>query len=170
MRTSAPGSDPSQRFVKARAAGFTLIELMVVVALIAIASALASLAMRDPATTRLEQEGGRLVALLEAARTQARAAGLSVSWKPTAVRDGDEGFRFIGMPASSNLPGNWLTPGVTAEVTGIAGARTLTLGPEPMIGAQRIVLHLGEQHLLLATDGLGPFVVVDDDALAAARS
>ncbi len=170
MRTSALGSDPLRPLVKSRAAGFTLIELMVVVALIAIASALASLAMRDPATTRLEQEGGRLVALLEAARTQARAAGLSVSWQPLAVREGDEGFRFVGMPASSRLPGNWLTSGVTAEVTGIAGARTVTLGPEPMIGAQRIVLRLGEQHLLLATDGLGPFVVVDDDAPTAPRS
>jgi len=33
------------------------------------------------------------------------------------------------------------------------------LGPEPLIGAQTIVLHLDEQTLTLATDGLGPFVV-----------
>ena len=168
MRTSAPGSDAATRCVNVRAAGFTLIELMVVVALIAIASAMASLAMRDPATTRLEQEGARLVALLEAARTEARAAGLTASWQPRTLKESPEGFRFIGMPASSKLPETWLTPGVTAEVMGVAGGRVVNLGPEPLIGAQRIVLHLDEQHLTLATDGLGPFVVVDDEPAATA--
>ena len=150
-----------------RAEGFTLIELMVVIALIAIASAMASLAMRDPAATRLEHEGARLVALLEAARNEARAAGLVASWEPRAEREGAEGFRFIGMPASSQLPGAWLAEGVSAEVV---GARSVTLGPEPLIGAQRIVLHLDTQSLVLATDGLGPFVVVDPEAAAGARS
>jgi general secretion pathway protein H len=36
------------------------------------------------------------------------------------------------------------------------------LGPEPLIGAQRIVLHLGDQRLVLGTDGLGPFAVATD--------
>ena len=52
-----------------RLAGFTLIELLVVLVMIVIASSVASLAMRDPAATRLEHEAARLVALLEAART-----------------------------------------------------------------------------------------------------
>lgn len=150
---------------KSRSAGFTLIELMVVIALIAIASAMTSLAMRDPASTSLEHEGARLIALLEAARSEARAAGLTASWEPHAAQEGAEGFRFVGMPASSQLPSNWLTPGVTAEVI---GARAVTLGPEPLIGAQRIVLRLGAQSLVLTTDGLGPFVVVDPETSAAA--
>ena len=153
--------------MKARPAGFTLIELMVVVALIAIASAMVSLAMRDPSATQLEHEGARLVALLEAARTEARAAGLTASWEPRAEQEGAEGFRFVGMPPSSQLPSAWLTPGVSAEVT---GARAVVLGPEPLIGAQRIVLHLDAQRLTLATDGLGPFVVVDTESSAAPRS
>ena len=153
--------------MKSRPAGFTLIEVMVVIALIAIASAMASLALRDPASTRLEQEGARLVALLEAARTEARAAGLTASWEPRAAQEGAAGFRFIGLPPSSQLPTHWLTAGVTAEV---AGARAVTLGPEPLIGAQRIVLHLDTQSLTLATDGLGPFVVVDNEAVVPARS
>ncbi len=147
--------------------GFTLIELMVVVALIAIASAVASLALRDPASTRLEHEGARLVALLEAARTEARAAGLRASWEPRAEQEGVEGFRFVGLPPATDMPTRWLAPGVRAEVP---GARAVQLGPEPLIGAQRIVLHLNEQSLTLATDGLGPFIVVDTDALAAPRS
>ena len=150
-----------------RARGFTLIELMVVVALIAVASAVVSLALRDPASTRLEHEGARLIALLEAARTEARAAGLTASWDPRAEQEGAEGFRFVGLPPSTELPNRWLVPGVSAEVT---GARAVKLGPEPLIGAQRIVLRLDAQSLTLVTDGLGPFVVVDTEAALAPRS
>ena len=152
------GAPPGERTRRA-ACGFTLIELMVVVALIAIASAVASLALRDPAATRLEHEGARLVALLEAARTEARAAGLSASWQPQVDVDGVTGFRFNGLPPSNELQTQWLNSGVRAD---IAGARAVSLGPEPLIGAQRIVLHLDEQTLTLATDGLGPFVVASD--------
>ncbi|HWI11593.1 MAG TPA: prepilin-type N-terminal cleavage/methylation domain-containing protein [Burkholderiaceae bacterium] len=153
--------------MNARRAGFTLIELMVVVALIAIASAVASLALRDPASTRLEHEGARLVALLESARSEARAAGLAASWEPRAAQEGAEGFRFVGLPPSSELPTQWLVPGVTAEVL---GARAVVLGPEPLIGAQRVVLHLESQSLTLATDGLGPFTVIDGEPAAVPRS
>ncbi len=153
--------------MNARRAGFTLIELMVVIALIAIASAVTSLALRDPASTRLEHEGARLVALLESARTEARASGLTASWEPRAEQQGAEGFRFVGLPPSSQLPNQWLVPGVSAEVP---GARAVLLGPEPLIGAQRIVLRLEDQRLTLATDGLGPFVVVDNAPPAASPS
>jgi general secretion pathway protein H len=176
VRSTIPRGDAGRHLARrgndwpaapARAGGFTLIELMVVVALIAIASAVASLALRDPASTRLEHEGARLVALLESARTEARASGLTASWEPRPEQEGAEGFRFVGLPPSSQLPTQWLVPGVTAEVP---GARAVLLGPEPLIGAQRIVLHLDDQRLTVATDGLGPFIVVDSETPAAGRS
>ena len=139
--------------------GFTLIELLVVVLLIAIASTVASLALRDPAGTALEQEGARLAALLESARAEARASGLAARWEPRPAPGQAQGFRFIGLPPSGELPTHWLAGDVSAEVV---GARAVVLGPEPLIGAQRIVLRLNEQQLSLATDGLGPFVVVQD--------
>ena len=142
--------------MKTRAPGFTLIELMAVIAIIAIASAVTALALRDPAATRLEHEGARLVALLEAARTEARGAGLSASWQPLVAENGASSFRFVGLPPSDESPTQWLTSGVTAD---IPGARAVLLGPEPLIGAQRIVLRLDQQTLTLSTDGLGPFVV-----------
>jgi general secretion pathway protein H len=40
----------------------------------------------------------------------------------------------------------------------------VVLGPEPLIGRQRIVLRLDAQRLTLATDGLGPFAVADSEA------
>ena len=139
--------------------GFTLIELLVVVALIAIASGLATLALRDPSATQLEQEGARLAALLESARAEARASGLSVRWEPRSVDADATGFRFIGLPSTSRLPEHWLGAGVTADVV---GARAIVLGPEPLIGAQRIVLRLADRRLTLATDGLGPFEVANE--------
>ena len=140
------------------AQGFTLIELLVVVALIAIATATVSLSLRDPAATQLEREAERLAALLETARSEARAAGLSVQWSPVSDDTGDQ-FRFQGLPARIVLPKRWLGDPVAVE---IQGARAVTLGPEPMIGAQRIVLFLGQSRMLLATDGLGPFTVSTD--------
>lgn len=137
-------------------AGFTLIELLVVITLIAIASSVISLALRDPAATRLEQEAARLAALLESARAEARASGLAARWEPRAEQADSPGFRFVGLPDSAERPSRWLGEGVSAEVV---GARAVVLGPEPLIGRQRIVLRLDAQRLVLDTDGLGPFVI-----------
>jgi len=132
--------------------GFTLIELMIVVVLIAVASSIASLALRDPASTTLEREGARLGALLEGARSEARSSGLAAYWEPRTENPEVPGFRFRGLPPSSDLPSGWLEDGVSAEVV---GARAVVLGPEPLIPAQKIVLRFREQRLVLATDGLG---------------
>lgn len=136
-----------------------------VVALVAIASATAALALRDPSATRLEREGARLSALLEAARAEARASGLPVRWVPARATEGSAGgFRFVGLPDSAALPTGWLAEGVTADVLNPSGsAPGAVLGPEPVIGPQRIVLRLEEQRLTLETDGLGPFEVRADD-------
>ena len=166
MRTSAPGSRPSLR----RAAqGFTLIEVMVVMAMIAVATALVSLALRDGTQARLEEEGARLSALLEAARTESRASGITVRWLPGAgsVAEGAgdgaaaSGFRFIGLPAGSDLPSRWLAAGVSAEVV---GAPALLLGPEPVLPRQRVVLQLHDRRLVLGSDGLAPFGPVAEGA------
>lgn len=135
---------------------------MIVVALIALSAGLVSLALRDGASTRLHTEAQRLGALLDAARAESRASGLAISWRPASVDD-DADFRFVrGWGARAqplDMPTRWLDRQVHAEV---GGAGIVLLGPEPVIGAQRIVLRLDDQRVLLATDGLGPFVVVDD--------
>ncbi|HET9643382.1 MAG TPA: prepilin-type N-terminal cleavage/methylation domain-containing protein [Burkholderiaceae bacterium] len=144
------------------ARGFTLVELMVVMALIAIAVAVGSLALRDPAATRLEREAVRLSALLESARAEARSLGLPVRWQPLPLDpqapQGDQ-FRFIGLPSSTQMPTHWLGEGVVAQVIGATAVR---LGPEATIGSQRIVLRLDQQSVVLSTDGIGPFVITGD--------
>ncbi len=164
---------PEGRESSPRCAGFTLIELMVVVAIIALASAVVSLALRDPSDTQLDKEGARLAALFESARAEARASGLAVHWLPRpltterpAASDPPADFTFVGLPASAGLPRRWLTEGVTASVI---GAPDVVLGPEPLIGAQRITLRLEDSRLTLATDGLGPFVVSSDEASSVSR-
>jgi len=146
-----------------RARGFTLIELLVVIAIVALTAGLASLALRDSAADRLEREALRLAALLEAARAESRATGLAVWWVPAtdgaSGEPGDGGFRFVGLPPSSTLPQRWLDPEVRAEVV---GPPQVALGPDALIGPQRIVLRLGSHRLALATDGLGPFAVAPD--------
>jgi len=128
---------------------------MLVVAIIAIASALVSLALRDGAQSRLDEEGARLSALLESARAEARASGITVHWSPADPNASDGAqFRFVGLPPGTELPTHWLGEGVSAE---IIGARALLLGPEPVLPAQRLVLQLGDRRLVLATDGLAPF-------------
>ncbi|HCE30294.1 MAG TPA: type II secretion system protein GspH [Comamonadaceae bacterium] len=134
-----------------RARGFTLLELLVVVAIMALATAGVGLALRDSGQTLLEREAQRLAALLEAGRAQSRASGLPVRWHAVAG-----GFRFDGLP-EGQLPTQWLNAG-----TQVRGPSALVLGPEPLIGPQQVLLaHADhpERALRVATDGLRPFAV-----------
>jgi general secretion pathway protein H len=128
-----------------------LLELLVVVAIIAFATAGVSFALRDSAATRLDREGLRLAALLEAAREQSRTSGVPVRWSPT-----DTGFRFQGLPGKP-LPDEWLS-----AQTRVEGTPTLVLGPEPIIGPQEVVItstDLPDRSLRIATDGIRPFAI-----------
>ena len=140
---------------KIRNAGFTLLELLVVVAIIAVATAGVSLSLRDSSQTALEREAQRLAVLFESARAQSRANGTAVIWRPTV-----DGFRFEGLPPGA-LPTRWLEAGTRA------GANVaIQLGPEPIIGAQAVDILSGGQGdkqparvLRIATDGLRPFAL-----------
>lgn len=132
-------------------AGFTLLELLVVVAIMAMASAGVGFAMRDSSQVQLDREAQRLAALLESARARSRVSGVPVHWRANIG-----GFRFEGL-APSALPEQWLDGD-----TGVAGSPVLLLGPEPIIGPQEVVLVSQSQpgqRVRLATDGVRPFAV-----------
>jgi len=159
MPTSAPGSRVARRLLgrgrRRRDGGFTLIELLVVIAIIALSAGLIVLALPDPASTRLEQEGARLAVLLEGARAESRTSGAAVRWLP-AQDNSEQNFHFVGLPPGMKLPTRWLDERVSAQVV---GSNVVTLGPDAILPAQRIVLRLDDRRLELATDGLGPFAV-----------
>lgn len=149
MRTLAAGSK------RLEGLGFTLLELLVVVALIAVATAGVSLSLRDNAESALARDAQRLASLLEAARAQARASGVAAQWQPTAT-----GFEFVGLPRRT-LPSQWLNDSTRAFVT-----VPIVLGPEPMIGPHTVALSFVPPNaqnpptrLWVVTDGLRPFAV-----------
>ena len=168
MPTSGPGSSrapaaPAARRLppaRRRRRGFTLIELLVVIAIVALSAGIVSLSLRDGDAAQLEEEGARLSALLEMARTEARVLGVAVLFVPTPDAGAPASaaqFRFVGLPVRREMPTRWLDPRVGAQVV---GGTSLVLGPDAILPAQRIVLRLADRRLELATDGLGPFAVV----------
>lgn len=134
---------------------------MVVVALLAVVVGMVSVSLRDSNANHLDEEAMRLSALFEAARARSRASGQEVRWQPVAAPG--SGFEFTGLPPGAGLPKAWLDGRTRAEVL---DAPLLRLGPEPVIGAQRLRLMLADRQLVLATNGLAPFAVQEVSAQA----
>jgi len=143
-------------------AGFTLLELLVVLAIVAFASAGVGFALQGGTQTRLEREAIRLSALLESARAQAQVRGVPMRWYPT-----EQGFRFdpeITLD-DQTVSMHWLDPDTRAQVLNpvtSGNADSLLLGPDPIIGPQTVTLYAAsqpDQRLRLATDGVRPFAI-----------
>jgi general secretion pathway protein H len=135
--------------------GLTLLELLIVVAIMALATAGVGFALRDSAETQLERDAQRLAILLEAARAQSRMSATPVRWQATAT-----GFSFEGLASATSFPTTWLSADVQA-----ATSASVLLGPEPIIGPHQIRLLSVTQpgrSLTVATDGVRPFSIVTD--------
>jgi general secretion pathway protein H len=166
-----------------RQRGLTLLELLVVLAIIGVAMAGVSLSLRDSSQTQIEREAQRLVAVLEAARAQSRTSGVPLIWQATP-----EGFVIRPTLSSGTASGNaagqiaarteiWLATGTQAAVTtataatsptnNTASANWVVLGPEPILAPARITLSVATANsakpatsLTIGTDGLQPFQIV----------
>ncbi len=169
MRMSAVGSDACVAARVSRMHGFTLIELMVVITLIAIATAGVSFAIRDNESTLLDREADRLSVILETARVQSRSSGVAMAWLPLA-----QGFALLPANQLNIQPvqidassiNAWLAPGMNAQIDNPRAnvpQQSLLLGAEPMIAPSSVLLSLGQRRLRVATDGLRPFTVQAGD-------
>jgi len=158
--------------------GLTLLELLVVLAIIGMAMAGVSLSLRDSNQTQIEREAQRLVAVLEAARAQSRTSGITLIWQTTP-----EGFvirpAVAPNPAHNNNPiatrtETWLAADTQAVVSttkasanNATPANVVVLGPEPILAPARITLSaasvnssMPSNSLSIGTDGLQPFRVM----------
>ena len=133
--------------------GFTLLELLVVLVLVALGSAGVALALRTTPQQQLQEESQRLIAWLEAARIQARSQGRLVR-----ARLQPDSITVLGLPevtlAQPRLP--WLYPQTQAVPT------ELVLGPEPILPAQSLRLQHSQDAqavVQIGTQGLQPFAV-----------
>jgi general secretion pathway protein H len=147
-----------------RQRGLTLLELLVVLAIIGFSVAGVSLSLRDSSQTQIEREAQRLVAVLEAARVQSRTSGIALIWQITpggfVIRPAlSSGTTQSGNTPNTSASGNsaspiaartetWLTTGTQAAVTTAASptnnntapSNLLMLGPEPILAPARITL------------------------------
>jgi len=168
-----------------RQRGLTLLELLVVLAIIGLGLAGVSLSLRDSNQTQIEREAQRLMAVLEAARAQSRTSGIALIWQSTP-----EGF--VIQPALAATPNHntsapsqavspmaprtetWLAANTQALVStatlftnNTAPANLVVLGPEPILAPTRITLSVATANsakptpaLSIGTDGLRPFQIV----------
>ena len=131
--------------------GFTLMEVLVVLAIVALGTGALVWSLRDSASQQLDKEAQRLSALLEAGRAQSRTSGLALRW-----RSNDTGFVIETLPRGL-APAQthaWLYPQTRASVS------TLWLGPEPILPPQSLVLTQGDGSrgsVRVASDGLRAF-------------
>ena len=131
-----------------------MLELLVVIAVIALGTAGVALAMRDAGQTSLEREALRLSALLDAARSQSRASGVMVTWEAVQDDSALPVMRWRGLRSKEPLPTQWLDAQTQAAVN-----RPLVLGPDPVIAPQRVRLTIGAESCDVVTDGVGAFQV-----------
>lgn len=150
MPTSTISLASSLAGPRTRSRGFTLLELMIVVAITGMASAAVAFALRDSTQTQLDREAQRLVALLEAARAESRATGVSLQWRATPG-----GFEFTD--GIKTRPQRWDPTTLQAR-----SETPVVLGPEPVIGPQTIRLSNSDAagpSRWVTTDGLRAFEV-----------
>lgn len=146
--------------------GFTLIELMVVLVIIGIASAAISLSIKPDPLHLLRKDAERLSQLLQVAQAEARADGRAITWKADAKgfrfsRVTDDGLGVENFSGDQQLrPRAWDSAPMQVR---IEPGKTLVLDAEWVNPPVRVVLSDGQYSLSLQRDAAGLLQVVSHE-------
>lgn len=151
--------------------GFTLIEILVVLAIVGVVCALAVVRLESSESRRVAQEAQRIATLLEAARDEAIASGHSV-----AVSSDGQGVQFwlandeqgewLAFPAHETLQARRLSGGVTWQGQRV-NERARPLGerlvfpPDGVVEPFEVMLEAGAIQVALEMDVMGRVGVRD---------
>lgn len=152
-----------------RARGFTLLELLVTIAIIGLGTAVVALSLRGGESRRLQEEGARLGALFRIAQDEARISGRALVWEADL-----EGYRFRPLVREPGAR-EWRDELLRARswpfaVSRVDGARVV-FGREPMLEPATVRIATAERELRLALDALGNLSLIrcEGDGCAASR-
>jgi general secretion pathway protein H len=145
-----------------RTGGFTLIEVLVVVTIIALLVSLVAVKLAPDARQSLGDEGAQLAALLTHARHEAIATGAPLAWQRTEAgyqflqRGPDRKWQPIADDASlraRTLPTGVSFASIETPATASRGSQTVILLPTGIADPFRITLMLGEHRVRVTSDG-----------------
>jgi len=154
-----------------RARGFTLLELLVAIAIIGLGTAAVALSLRGGESRQMQEEGARLGALFRIAQDEARVSGRTLVWEADL-----EGYRFRPVaPEPGAGAREWRDEHLRARtwpfaVSRVEGARVV-FGREPMLEPATVRIATAERELRLALDALGNISLTrcEGDGCAASR-
>lgn len=144
--------------------GFTLIELMVVLVIIGIASAAISLSIKPDPLHLLRKDAERLSQVLQVAQAEARADGRAITWRADAKgfrfsRRSDDGLSLELFERDPQLrPRPWDSSPMQVR---IEPRQTLVLDAEWINPPLQVVLSNGQHSLSLQRDAAGLLRVVN---------
>lgn len=127
-----------------------MIELLVVLALLAVGSSLVVLNVRDSTQQQLQQETDRLMMVFENAKAQARSRSTPVRWRSDAQGFSLQTLPEQGPPLQSM---RWLHPGT--QVT----PAEWVISSEPVQAASQFRIQRGNNSLTIKSDGVQAFKV-----------
>jgi general secretion pathway protein H len=166
-RTDMPVASPSTRCLR----GFTLLEVLVVVVILAVLVSLVTVRIAPDARQSLREEATRLAAVLGHARDEAVVTGAAFAWQADlngyrfVRRDPDRVWRTVeGDPtlgARTFPAGVGLAAVETPERTTNA-TPAIVIAPTGASGPFRITLALDEHRVHVSSNGSGRPVVEDE--------